>query len=465
MANNCPSCGKALNAKDYCTSCKIDIHAYKQIKQASKLLYNVGLQKAKTRDLSGAIESLERSIKYDKTNIDARNLLGLVYFEIGEFVLALKNWVVSENLQPDNNAASRYLNKIKDNQINLDRLNTAIKKYNQALQYIEQGSIDLATIQLKKVVAMNPKFVKAYCLLALIYVKDQENDKALRELVKVLTIDKSNYIALKYYEDLGASSIEEAIEAPEKQVAKQKTRVKRQQFLNQSVQQFLGVVFGLAVGAALIYFLIMPSRIDEKDTIIDGHLTTIADRTKVIDELNVEMLTSTNEIKALELELKNATEENVQLSEKDNKVRLLMLCMTSYLEGDLVSSAGYLDDVDITDSMDGVLNGLYSQLKDIVYVELAQISYDEGKYYYDRYNYDEAIIRFTNGFDYLADDAEFADYYYYFYARSYQRSAREDRLEKALPLFEYLLEYYPDTNLKNDATGQLNLIKQTLEID
>ncbi len=53
----------------------------------------------KVRDLSGAVESLNRSIKYDKRNIDARNLLGLVYFELGETVMALRQWVVSQNIQ------------------------------------------------------------------------------------------------------------------------------------------------------------------------------------------------------------------------------------------------------------------------------------------------------------------------------------------------------------------------------
>ncbi len=34
----------------------------------------------------GAIESLKTSLKFNKLNIDARNLLGLIYFEMGEVV-------------------------------------------------------------------------------------------------------------------------------------------------------------------------------------------------------------------------------------------------------------------------------------------------------------------------------------------------------------------------------------------
>ena len=53
---------------------------------ASNEYYNDALAKASVRDLSGAIESLKTSLKFNKLNIDARNLLGLIYFEMGEVV-------------------------------------------------------------------------------------------------------------------------------------------------------------------------------------------------------------------------------------------------------------------------------------------------------------------------------------------------------------------------------------------
>ena len=46
--------------------------------------YNDGLSKANIHDLSGAIASLKRSLQYNRSNIQARNLLGLVYYGQGE---------------------------------------------------------------------------------------------------------------------------------------------------------------------------------------------------------------------------------------------------------------------------------------------------------------------------------------------------------------------------------------------
>ena len=54
--------------------------AYKKIMKTSNALYNDGLAKAKVRDLSGAVSSLREALKFNKRNIQARNLLGLVYF-------------------------------------------------------------------------------------------------------------------------------------------------------------------------------------------------------------------------------------------------------------------------------------------------------------------------------------------------------------------------------------------------
>ena len=56
---------------------------------ATKLLYqsnywyNDGLKKATIRDLSGAMASLKKSLQYNRDNIAARNLLGLVYYGRG----------------------------------------------------------------------------------------------------------------------------------------------------------------------------------------------------------------------------------------------------------------------------------------------------------------------------------------------------------------------------------------------
>ena len=60
--------------------------------------------------------------------------------------------------------------------------------------------LDMAVIQLKKVVANNPQLIKAHLLLALIYIKQDELSRAKKMLNAVLAIDKNNTLAHIYHE-------------------------------------------------------------------------------------------------------------------------------------------------------------------------------------------------------------------------------------------------------------------------
>ena len=165
----CMNCGAELTDSAYCPNCGCDVSVQKQAIVLSGLYYNQGLEKAQVRDLSGATDQLKRSLKFNKLNIDARNLLGLVYFETGEVVAALSEWVISKNIQPENNIAADYIRNLQQDSNRLDVINQTIKKYNFALQSCLDGNEDVAVIQLKKSLAQNPKPIKRYHLLSLLY--------------------------------------------------------------------------------------------------------------------------------------------------------------------------------------------------------------------------------------------------------------------------------------------------------
>ena len=111
----CYRCGATLTQHDFCTACKSDVRQYKLIIEASNRKYNEGLEKAQIRDLTGAVAALKQSLKLNKEHVDARNLLGLIYFEMGEVVSALGEWIISKNLQPEKNIASDYISRLQNN--------------------------------------------------------------------------------------------------------------------------------------------------------------------------------------------------------------------------------------------------------------------------------------------------------------------------------------------------------------
>ena len=176
----CYACNCRLSPdRDTCPKCGADIRLYRKIIYASNQYYNLGLARAKARDLTGAAECLRTSLQLYKKNISARNLLGLVYYEMGEAALALKEWVISKNLRHRGNIADDYIRDMRDNRQSLDSADHSIRKFNQALEYAKTGSKDMAVIQLKKVINVNPRMIKAYQLLALLYMEDQKYDQAL----------------------------------------------------------------------------------------------------------------------------------------------------------------------------------------------------------------------------------------------------------------------------------------------
>lgn len=144
----------------------------KKIIRQSNAWYNDGLSKARIRDLSGAVQSLRRSLQYNRDNITARNLLGLVYYGRGEVVEALIEWIISKNLRPRDNIANGYIRSIQNSARELEVINQAVKRYNQCLISCRQNE-DMAIIQLKKVTAAHPTFLKAHQLLALLYLHTQ----------------------------------------------------------------------------------------------------------------------------------------------------------------------------------------------------------------------------------------------------------------------------------------------------
>ena len=159
-------------------------YAENRIRQLSRRYYNQGLDRAKVRDLSGAAEKLRICLHLDKTFTDARNLLGLIYMETGETVAALQEWIISSNLKTVGNPASEYIRRVRENQRELQNRNRSIRGYNEALRSCREGHDDIALIRLRRAVALNPKFVRAYQLMALIEMNNGKLSVARRALKK-----------------------------------------------------------------------------------------------------------------------------------------------------------------------------------------------------------------------------------------------------------------------------------------
>lgn len=249
-------------------------YEYKQkIIFQSNYWYNDGLRKANMHDLSGAITSLRRSLQYNRDNVAARNLLGLVYYGRGEVCEGLVEWIISKNFKPKDNIANYYISKIQSSESELESYNQAVKKFNQCLTYCQQDGEDLAIIQLKKIVVEQPRFLKAHQLLALLYLHTEQYARARQTLRAARKIDTTNEQTLLYMHELtqlrgkkikddtpreeaitytlGNETIIQPVSARLKEAAGRNT--------------IANIILGLVVGAAVVWFLVVPAVIQSNN--------------------------------------------------------------------------------------------------------------------------------------------------------------------------------------------------------
>ena len=106
----------------------------------SNYWYNDGLKRARIRDMSGAVTSLKKSLQYNRENIAARNLLGLVYYGRGEVGEALVEWILSKNFQPKDNIASYFISKVQETPGELEEINQLLEEMDKMEQRGGRGS-------------------------------------------------------------------------------------------------------------------------------------------------------------------------------------------------------------------------------------------------------------------------------------------------------------------------------------
>lgn len=449
---NCIYCGTPLSGIDYCTGCGVDITILKRIVRISNLLYNQGLEKATVRDLSGAIVCLKRSLKFNKENVAARNLLGLAYFETGEVVSALSEWVISKNMNVPDNAADEYIDKLQANKNKLDRINHTIRKYNQALEYCREDNEDMAIIQLKKVLSQNTNMIKAYHLLALLYLKRQEYEKARKLLRKAAYIDATNTTTLRYLKEVElATGISTSLDVKrKKRYAKEKVNrltgttkymsgnemiIQPTTFRDSStVATFINIFLGLVMGAAIVWFLVVPGtrqsiHADANIQVTDANTKMAAEAARVND--------LEKEIEGYQAKVEEANQTKEEANAKAESYEELLAAANEYVSNPDNQSlaAASLNAIDET-TLTGAAKDLYDHMMEAISEYVYNDAISAGDTAFTSRNYTEAILQYKKAVDAKPNDEHALYYlgYAYYYLDDFTNSDR---------MFKQYLEKFP----------------------
>ncbi len=361
--------------------------------------YNDGLSKAKIHDLSGAATSLKRSLQYNRSNIQARNLLGLVYYGQGEVAEALVEWIISKNLKSYENIANYYIKKVQESSGELERMNQAIHKYNQCLIYARQNGEDLAIIQLKKVIQIHPSFLKAYQLLALLYMRTEQYAQARQILRKAYKMDITNSITLTYMNELSKMRSKKVSHIKKEKKEETMTYSMGNETIIQPVSSslkdnagaltVLNIIIGIIVGAAVVWFLISPTVIQNKtkstnDTIVSLSEEVAARDTQItVLKQELEGYRSTNEEAENAIQTSQGTQQNYEA----------LLNVKSLYDGGQTSNADMLD-ILLQVNPDGLEpygKAIYDELSGALFPKMCTKLYASGSEKLNAGDYEGAI--------------------------------------------------------------------------
>ncbi len=442
----CYYCGAGLDETNICPICGEDVTLWKRICATSNRLYNEGLEKAQVRDLSAAAETLRLSLRYNKSNVPARNLLGLIYYEMGDPVAALSEWVISKSMDADDNPAQEWIDKVQNDAGRLAEINSSLKKYNQALDYCREGSYDLAMIQLKNVVSANPNFVKAQQLLALLNIQAEDYDSAMRCLKRAARVDAGNTTTLRYtkycreHRRNNPRRRSRAEEREEETIAYRSgndliitpTRIAD----NSTVRTVLYLLLGAAIGVAFVCFLVIPE-VRQRANTRAAEQVVETDQSLAVRDQTIQTLEAEKE--ALNQEIRDAADATESAGERTQSYQALLNAYELYVVEDYTGADAALSEVD-RDLLESDGQELYDEMLETVESTTLANAYESGMTAYNARNYEESIRQFLSIVEIAPDYEDGMAAYYLAYSYNYSGD-----YENALKWFDVVLEY---------ATGQ-----------
>lgn len=465
----CPNCGFSFSEGYRCPTCDIDVYIFSKTQNMSIRLYNEALDMAKGLELTHAIDNLEQCLLFDKSNINARNLLGLLYCETGRIGDALKHWIISTSYRSENNAATTYMDFLQKNARDMEKANDAVCMYNKALHYLRQGSDDLAIIQLKTAIENNADFIDAYNLMTLCCIEEKNYKRAQYFVDLVLKRDVKNDVALHYRqlidENMPSTSLLKVdrhhSEVQPKTISVNKTdssppmpRYKRKEKRNANVierRDLVSLGIGIVATAIILLVMIFPAINENKDN-------TIAQLEKQLNSYTGETNMTAEEVLAMRTEYETLLTENKLLRSEETKQANLELLQTAV---SLLTDEKFEECVDTLNTIETL--GFseedlskYNSIRSTAYPKAADSYYTKGKSEFLSNNFTEAKVSLQNALS-CAGNENFVDDIYYYLGKI---AESEDNTIEAKIHYEKVISDFPDSNQIDNVKNAMSQLPE-----
>lgn len=344
-----------------------------------------------------------------------------------------------------------------------DNLKNSVLLYNKALANIRIKSEDIAIIELKKAISLNPDFCEAINLLGLLYISIGERNKARDCFEKALSNDPNDKKAIEYIKVLDPNYFNSENVKDKHKAKKQKKKVpvagnnKKAQHSTSRTDKSQIPILGLMktdvakyivgfLAGILVFFLI---------TMIAKSQEPVLDVPNASEDIQINQ-SDEYEKKYNELLLENKA--LVEQLEVLNKTAQSYTSLSKLLEIDKqVSEGNYVVAADmIVEFKEAELNDKeiekYNSLRSRTMEKAAQERYNQGRELYKKKQFDEALEHFDKLITYV-DEWKNLNATIYYIGVCHQELNNN---EKAIEAFNRVINEYPSSSFAGYSKTRVN---------
>lgn len=426
----------------------------REFRQISNRFYNIALDRAKSRNLYGATVLLKKALAFNSKNINARNLLGLIFYEEGAITEAIVQWFISKDLYKNSiNPANEYLTRVQEDK-DTENAFKSVKIYNSAIddinprnEYLEFERNDNAMIKLYKAVECNDHNVKAMALLALLLLKVGDHIKAGAYLLKCQKIDNGNTFINEHMDYVLKNTKKSEVKEKRiqniysiKKLENDDAILPRKYIKLSENQKVIFVLIGIIIGALSYSFILSPNMHSSRNFANQNEVVRYAemvnDQNKIIRDITIE----NNELKAnyedASVKLKAYEEQNKMFTAQYETLNSIISDFDNGYISRAAKSYMELDKDAITEEQLVVLlNQARSRIEGIGAKRLFEL----GTESWNGGNKNAAISYYKLSLSINPDDAQVM----FYLARLYQNL---ERYKEANELFDKIIAQHPDSN-------------------
>jgi len=358
----------------------------------------------------------------------------------------------------------------QENQVS-EKIIDSVKAYNKAIEYLKTGSEDIAMIELKRVIAVNPDFYEAVNLLGLCYAYTNQLDKAQELFGKVVQGENTVLKAADYLNFITSGEgghLKKSSRPAKSAVKPQKSPSKVKKEAGKREEQHRGAevqeeyilfkklgeqlkkpsvalafnLFGIVCLVAAVLFFAMAAK-DSGEAPIDNEPAANAATNEDYDRALAENLELQKQLDAANLQLKQ-----YKLSGDLSQVTSLN-SQKKYIE-----ASDKLSTIPV-EELNADLKKKYDSLKKDVDLKAASLLTTQGNTLYNSQKYQEAIEKLEKVFK-LGDKWSFGDKALYILGKSYVEQGDKP---KAAEAYEKLINQYPQSSYVKYAKSRLSAIQ------